>query len=173
MDKHTLRNYFKNFLAKNYPKIAHEATRKAIISKINKLINDLKVTKIGLYYPLKYEINLLEIINLQPNLEFFLPKIIANEIRYYRYKLGDELVLNNYNIYQPTGNDYTHPQLIIIPGLAFSKDMYRLGWGKGFFDHYISTHQNLLTIGVCLKEQLLNDLPINLHDRKVNFIISG
>ena len=62
--------------------------------------------------------------------------------------------------------------MIIVPGLAFSKDGYRLGYGKGHFDRYINNNKDILTVGVCLKEQVIDNFPIELHDQKLNFIIS-
>ena len=74
--------------------------------------------------------------------------------------------------YEPINNDFFIPELVIIPGLAFSKEGYRLGYGKGHFDRYLNNNRNILTAGVCLKEQLIDNVLIESHDRKLKFMIS-
>ena len=214
MTKQALRLYFKDFLIKNQDKINSDLVRSSLINKISRLLKKLKIQTFGLYYPLKYEINLLEITNLHPEIKFFLPKVIqlnsesfrqdefksklaertkvrehrlnsknllvssflndavADEIKYCSYKSNDELVLGDFKTYEPINNNFYKPELIIIPGLAFSKDGYRLGYGKGHFDRYLNNNRDILTVGVCLKEQLIDNFPIESHDRKLNFMIS-
>ncbi|MCC8368497.1 MAG: 5-formyltetrahydrofolate cyclo-ligase [Rickettsia endosymbiont of Oxypoda opaca] len=172
MDKPALRSYFRNFLRKNKDKVTSEVTRKLIIHKLNILINELRATTVGVYYPMLPEINILEIIKLHPELIFFLPKIVKNEISYSLYTKDTELILNRFNIYEPKEKGDYQPELLIMPGLAFSKDKHRLGQGFGFFDRYIDKNKDLLTIGVCLKEQLVDTLPVTPNDRKLNFIVT-
>ncbi|MGX6959831.1 MAG: 5-formyltetrahydrofolate cyclo-ligase [Rickettsia endosymbiont of Pentastiridius leporinus] len=172
MNKQELRLYFKDFLIKNQEIINSSLVRNSLIDKINNIIAELKVKTVGLYYPLKYEINLLELIKLHPKIKFFLPKIIENEIKYCSYRCGDKLILGMLNIYEPINNDLYTSELIIIPGLAFSHDGYRLGYGKGHFDKYIKANSNIVTVGVCLKEQIIDNFPVEMYDKKLGFIIS-
>ncbi|MEY4464217.1 MAG: hypothetical protein RLZZ81_1188 [Pseudomonadota bacterium] len=172
MNKQELRLYFKDLLIKNQDKINSDLVRNSLINKISRLLKELKIQTVGLYYPLKYEINLLEITNLLPEIRFFLPKVITDEIKYCSYKSNDELVLGDFKTYEPINNNFYKPELIIIPGLAFSNDGYRLGYGKGHFDRYLNNNRNILTVGICLKEQLIDNFPVESHDHKLNFVIS-
>lgn len=172
MTKQELRLYFKEFLTKNIDKINSDLIKTSLLNQVSNLLKQLKVKHVGIYYPLKYEINLLEIININHEIKFFLPKIINNEIKYCRYNYNDELVLSSFKTLEPINNDFCKPELIIVPGLAFSKDGYRLGYGKGHFDRYINNTNDILTVGVCLKEQVINNFPVESHDQKLNFIIS-
>ncbi|ABV75099.1 5-Formyltetrahydrofolate cyclo-ligase [Rickettsia akari str. Hartford] len=104
--KQELRLYFKEFFIKNQNEINYDLFKNSLINKINLLLKELKVQTIGLYYPLKYEINLLAITNLHPEIKFFLPKIIADEIKYCSYKSNDELVLGAFKTYEPLNNDF-------------------------------------------------------------------
>jgi len=170
MTKQELRLYFKELLAKNQAKVSLVKTR--AINKISELLEKREVKTVGLYYPLKCEIDLLEIVKLYPEIKFLLPKIIENEIRYCTYHYKDQLALGSFKTLEPVNNDICEPELIIVPGLAFSPDGYRLGYGKGHFDRYISNNKDILTIGICLKEQLIDNFPTESHDQKLNFIIS-
>ncbi|AGJ01894.1 5-formyltetrahydrofolate cyclo-ligase [Rickettsia prowazekii str. NMRC Madrid E] len=71
MTKQELRFYFKDLLIKNQDKINSNLVKDSLITKINWLLKMLRVKTVGLYYPLKYEINLLAIINLLPEIKFF------------------------------------------------------------------------------------------------------
>ena len=129
MNKQELRVYFKDLLSKNNTKLNSDLVRANEVNKISKLLKELKVKIVGIYYPLKYEIDLLKIIKLHPKIKFLLPKIIENEIEYCTYNYSDEFVLGNFNTYEPINNDFCEPELIIVLGLAYSFDGYRLGYG--------------------------------------------
>lgn len=172
MNKQESRLHFKELLTKNIDKINSDLTKTSLLNQVSNLLKQLKVKHVGIYYPLKYEINLLELLNIHHEIKFFLPKIINNEIKFCAYNYNDELVLGSFKTLEPINNDFYEPELIIVPGLAFSKDGYRLGYGKGHFDRYINNNKDILTVGVCLKEQVIDNFPAELHDQKLNFIIS-
>ena len=56
--------------------------------------------------------------------------------------------------------------IVIVPGLAFTRDGRRLGQGGGFYDRFLAQlPADCTTIGVGFAEQLLDDLPVEPHDR--------
>ncbi|EMR09805.1 5-formyltetrahydrofolate cyclo-ligase [Pneumocystis murina B123] len=70
--------------------------------------------------------------------------------------------------------------LIIIPGIAFDRNLNRLGHGKGYYDKYLtkikhwSEKSNLsapLKVGIALKEQLVDIVPINSLDVKLDILL--
>ena len=63
------------------------------------------------------------------------------------------------------------PDVILIPGLAFSEKGERLGRGKGFYDKYLS-HYHGIKIGICFSEQLENEIPIEKHDIGLDYIVT-
>lgn len=55
--------------------------------------------------------------------------------------------------------------LILVPGLAFSKDRHRLGRGGGFFDRLLAGRAaKAFKLGVCFSSQLLDSIPTEPHD---------
>ena len=58
----------------------------------------------------------------------------------------------------------------IVPGVAFSKDGYRLGYGKGYYDRFLSDITPY-KLGVCKKELFLEKLPINEFDIKMDDVL--
>lgn len=71
--------------------------------------------------------------------------------------------------------------LCLVPGVAFTKDCNRLGRGKGFYDRFLEKMKQLSfenkysikTIGISFKEQLVDYLPTEKNDIKLNGIITS
>lgn len=62
--------------------------------------------------------------------------------------------------------------IIIVPGLAFDREFYRIGYGGGFYDKYIDENDYRATIGVCFEEQITDFVPRAEFDRCVDFIVT-
>ena len=60
---------------------------------------------------------------------------------------------------------------VIVPGIAFSEDGYRLGYGKGYYDRFLSDISPF-KLGVCRKELLFTSLPHNEYDIKMDKLIT-
>jgi len=55
--------------------------------------------------------------------------------------------------------------LILVPGLAFSKDRHRLGRGGGFFDRLLASRgAGAFKLGICFSFQIVDAIPIEAHD---------
>ena len=71
--------------------------------------------------------------------------------------------------------------MIVLPGVAFTLQGDRLGHGMGYYDKYLkeyferfpnnSEHQTIL-VGLGYREQIVDTLPVDEHDWKLNFIIT-
>ncbi|KIX91587.1 5-formyltetrahydrofolate cyclo-ligase [Staphylococcus microti] len=60
--------------------------------------------------------------------------------------------------------------LVIVPGVAFNKEGYRIGYGGGYFDRYLNTYA-VKTISLIYDVQLCEQLPIEAHDQPVQHLI--
>ena len=60
---------------------------------------------------------------------------------------------------------------ILVPGVGFSPNGYRLGRGKGYYDKFLSKYSNLFTVGVCFREQFYLDIPTEPHDIPMQKVI--
>ena len=61
--------------------------------------------------------------------------------------------------------------LLIVPALAFDKKGYRLGYGKGYYDRFLSEFGGL-SVGLVYRKLLFDSLPKGYYDRKVKLLIS-
>ena len=84
----------------------------------------------------------------------------------------DDLVKGMYGILEPKKPvEFPKEEIdfVIVPGVAFSKDGYRLGYGKGYYDRFLADISPY-KMGVVKKELLLEKLPHNEFDIKMDSI---
>lgn len=62
--------------------------------------------------------------------------------------------------------------LVILPGVAFDTSGFRLGYGKGFYDKFLSNKRQLSTMALAFAFQLIEELPSEAHDIKMDKIVT-
>ncbi len=65
----------------------------------------------------------------------------------------------------------TESSLCIVPALAIDKHGYRLGYGRGYYDRFLSNFKGI-TVGLCYEECLCDSLPFDKYDIRLNMIIT-
>ena len=147
---------------------------------IKTLLEDIGKCKIGSYFPFRNEISTKLIHELLFSLEFEISLPCVNDedqnLIFRNWKTNDDLVKNKYSILQPKDDaieDY--PEMIIVPLVGFSMSGYRLGYGGGYYDRFIDAKNKsgkIITVGFGYTFQEVNDLPIESHDQKLNWILT-
>ncbi len=66
-----------------------------------------------------------------------------------------------------------HYDLIIVPGLAFDLQNYRLGYGGGYYDNFLMAHPQAHKIGIFYPFQLVAAVPREAHDVCLDSIIAN
>ncbi|MBP3039592.1 5-formyltetrahydrofolate cyclo-ligase [Bacillaceae bacterium Marseille-Q3522] len=61
--------------------------------------------------------------------------------------------------------------LVIVPGLAFTEEGYRLGFGGGYYDFFLENYQGD-TIALAFDMQIISSIPLESHDQPVQHIIT-
>lgn len=114
--------------------------------------------------------------------------------RWYREKTvllpcvqGDDLVLRQYTgpecltageqfgIGEPMGEEWTDLEavdLIVVPGVAFDCEGNRMGRGRGFYDRLLKLTPWALKVGVAYDFQMLDHIPTEPHDVKMDVVVS-
>lgn len=62
--------------------------------------------------------------------------------------------------------------LILVPGLAFSKTKYRIGYGGGYYDKYLNENVSLENMGICYNFQIIESVSYSCFDKKVDIIVT-
>lgn len=61
--------------------------------------------------------------------------------------------------------------LCIVPALSYDISGYRLGFGKGYFDRFL-TNMDIKKIGICYDSCVFDEVPRGRYDKKVNMIVT-
>lgn len=97
-------------------------------------------------------------------------------MRFYYINSADDVTEGMYGITEPSGNseaiDFTDKSLCIVPGLSFDSEGFRLGYGKGYYDRFLSSFSGV-TAGLCYDVCLADFLPRNEFDKKVDYIVTN
>ena len=157
--------------SKNF-KIDFESIKK--ILKKNKILGKT----IGGYYPYNYEVDVIKILNEfeKHNYQISLPKIRKNfQMDFFNWSSKEPLSVNRFGIPEPVSNKKVHPNILLVPLVAFDKNNNRIGYGGGFYDRYlnkIKKNKKIITIGLAFSFQKINNIPINKYDIKLDFIVT-
>ena len=122
-----------------------------------------------IYYPTAYEINLLSLIS--DNKNFYLPRVNGQELEVCPYKTGDKLIKSKFGISEPISESINPAilDLAIVPALMADKNGYRLGYGGGYYDRFLS-RVNVLSICAVAQELFVDNLPKDDFDIPVKKI---
>ena len=142
------------------------------VSKIRENYVYKQSQNVLLFYPLKYEINLLDLLNDDKN--FYLPKVDGDKLVICPFKKGDKLEKSHFNIEEPCSNPCSPLilDLIILPALMADAAGYRLGYGGGFYDKFLAENSSVPAILPIAKELYVKELPHENFDIKADIVIT-
>lgn len=103
------------------------------------------------------------------------PKCIkgTRDMEFYLINSFDDLEEGSFSVLEPVPEKCVllkkiNKAICIVPALAYDKYGYRLGYGKGYYDRFLSAHKNVFKIGFgycCCTETKLNhgryDIPVD------------
>jgi len=158
-------------LRKKILKIRENINKKNIQIDFNQIIKILKKKRInkkmiGGYYPVNFEIDDLVLLKKFEKKKFniSLPVIKKNfQMDFYKWSFSDLLTINKYGIPEPEIKNIVYPDILLIPLVAFDKDLNRLGYGGGYYDRLI----NKLSKKKNIKKKCLSFLLIKIIKVKI------
>jgi 5-formyltetrahydrofolate cyclo-ligase len=136
--------------------------------------------KLFIYSGAKAEVDTAAIINkaLDEGKRVAVPKMTdkAHEMVFIEITSLYELTETRYGIAEPVYNEEKvlksdEDTLIVVPLVAFDEDNYRLGYGGGYYDTYLSGNKYMSAIGIAYEEQKCEKLPVEETDRKLDRVI--
>ena len=173
----------KSQIRKKILRIRKQKKNEKFVFNFDLLSNILKRKKVsgkivGGYYPYNYEIDILKILQdfEKKNYLITLPKISKNsKMDFFKWSTNDPLKINKYGIPEPISQKIRHPKILLIPLIAFDKNLNRVGYGGGFYDRYISRirkNKRILKIGIAYSFQKVKKIVTNKYDIKLDYIIT-
>lgn len=145
---------------------------------LNKNLNDFFLNQSGawgIYFPMRHEVSVLQLIHRFENIKFYFPKLQNDKMTFLRPKCFD-FIKSRYGYYEPLTDHSDAISLddlkgVIVPGLAFDVEGVRLGQGKGHYDQALKNYFGL-KIGICFSEFLVEQLPAEIHDIKMTTVVT-
>jgi len=177
-DKTYLRKKFLSQRKKKYLK-EEKYNFNLIFSLIKKHFYNKKITIAG-YYPVNYEVNILNFLKFASKKKFriALPVIqSSNKMIFKPWIVGEPLDVSRYGILEPKNSKKEIiPDLIMVPLVAFDHKLHRIGYGKGYYDRslkkIIKNKKNSISLGIANSNQRCFNIPTNRHDFKLNYIFT-
>lgn len=170
----------KEFLRKKYKEkrdnIKNKVTKDNLIYQ--KVINNkdiLSSKTLLIYISINSEVDTIKIINYFLNTKnIAVPKIIDNDMFFCYVTNLNELTPGKYNIPEPTNENIVTDfdnAICIVPGICYDKKNYRVGYGKGYYDKFLSKNK-IKTIGLCYKECMIEKIDNDKYDYKIDEVIT-
>ena len=135
----------KSKLRKKILKIREKTNKKNKQINFNQIVKILKKEKmikkvVGGYYPVNFEVDDLELLKKFEKNKFVisLPVIKRNfQMEFCKWSFSYPLKINKYGIPEPEEKNIVYPDILLIPLVAFDKNLNRLGYGGGYYDRLI------------------------------------
>ncbi|MBI5932976.1 MAG: 5-formyltetrahydrofolate cyclo-ligase [Chloroflexi bacterium] len=129
------------------------------------------------YMPIKSEVDLTPLLERFPQKRWVLPRIRPEEnhrMDFHRYDAA-RLIQHPFGMMEPTPDAPTlaadEIELTLVPGLAYDRRGYRLGYGGGYYDRFLSRFRGL-SAGIVFHDLWLDLIPHGAHDVTVQWVVT-
>lgn len=145
-------------------------------------------SRISVYLSMPSEVNTTEILHsiFRDGKRCYIPLYTKDDMKMVHLKdMSDynSLPLTSWNIKQPHENENRETAIdsggldvVILPGLGFTKDGLRIGRGKGYYDNYLMKHLEKIgkkpfTVGLAFSTQICDEIPCSSSDVKLDMVL--
>jgi 5-formyltetrahydrofolate cyclo-ligase len=105
-----------------------------------------------------------------------LPRIVDGELEARLYRPGDPVTETSFGAKEPEGGSMVVPgdiDVVLTPGLAFDRRGYRVGYGRGYYDRFLSrTSDHTGRLALCFAVQVVEAVPAATFDLPVDVIVT-
>ncbi len=175
-EKEALRKFLINRRSELGPSIDFQSN---ILNNIKPLIEEIENEYIGTYISFRDELDTKKLNQylLERELNLALPAIDfqTKEINFFMYNKNTGLIENKFSILEPENKvEVIFPKIIFIPLLGYTKSGFRLGYGGGYYDKYLSKNGmgEVKKIGIAYSFQEVKEIPIEDHDERLDWILT-
>lgn len=178
-DKKIIRNKLLSLREQLKPEEITEYSQR-ICQKVLSLKEYIDAKNILLYSNHKNEVNTEKIfINASlDNKKVYYPKVISDDglMDFFRIMDSKDFIPGYKGIKEPKGDTERFEvkddfSMIIVPGTGFDTKLYRIGYGKGYYDRYLFD-KNIIKVGICFDCQITDSLPIDRYDIRMDYVIT-
>jgi 5-formyltetrahydrofolate cyclo-ligase len=150
-----------------------------IVAAIANHLGTAGLQRIALFSPLPSEPDVELLWTAAPG-RFCYPRVVRGAMEFVDVEKLDDLAasswhpqIREHSITEAAAVQPAEIVAILVPGLAFTKDGRRLGRGGGYYDRYLAgLPAGTVKIGVCFAVQIVEALPTEPHDQRVNLVVT-
>ena len=170
-----------------------EAEERFLCEHVENAVFHLNPEAVLCFYPLNGEVDLRTIYEnfLEREIELYFPVTKKTKLLFYRIRSLSDFEPGGFNVMEPVeifkDFDSLYKEKIknhnksdkkkfaaIVPGLVFDIKGNRMGYGKGYYDRFLGKHEDIVKIGVCFSNQLVEEVPVVKEtDVPMDIIITG
>lgn len=152
---------------------------KQICERITKLPTYQAANTILAYFSMKNEVSLYPLIEAawRQGKRVALPQMEQDQIIPRLFTSPSELEIGAFSVLEPAATCEQIPleqlDFVVVPGVAFDKARYRLGFGKGHYDRFFAQLPTVYKCGVAYEEQIVGTIYPEVHDIPMNIVITN
>ncbi|MCT4419102.1 5-formyltetrahydrofolate cyclo-ligase [Leuconostoc falkenbergense] len=108
------------------------------------------------------------------NKKTVVPKIVNHQMIFVPFDDGSSLQTGQLSIREPVTEvavSANKIDMVIVPGLAFTRSGARLGFGAGYYDRFLVNYTGK-TIALALSPQIKQNIPIEAHDQLIQEVLT-
>lgn len=155
--------------------ITNKELKSAIIQqKVIHLIEQNGYHSVGIFMSLPDEVQTQAMIDwcFQENIKVAVPKVEDGVINFYWISSLDDVKEGHFHVMEPVTKELAQNiDVQIVPMLAFDQHNNRIGYGKGYYDRYLSSF-NGDVFGVAYEEQRVDHITAEPHDQRISIILT-
>jgi 5-formyltetrahydrofolate cyclo-ligase len=149
-----------------------------IVEVLEKMDVFKKACTILAYWPIKGEVDLRELLRRWQDKKRFLLPVVKDDYLEIRSFEGESALEKgrSYGILEPTSASFLalgQIDLVLVPGVAFDGEGYRLGRGKAYYDRLLPKMPQAHKLGVAFSFQMVDKVPSESHDALMDAVVFG
>ena len=152
-----------------------EISSEKIHQNLKKISAYTNSQNIACYFPIGSEINTYDIMLdiLEQNKNLLLPRIVNDNLQFYIVSNLEKLEKGNFEIMEPKDSCKKAEKIdcILVPTVGVSKLGDRLGYGRGYYDKFLSS-TDAVKISLTYSKQIVKSIPNDSHDIKIDLIVT-
>ena len=103
------------------------------------------------------------------------PRVQGNEMTFYYIRSYQDVAPGYFGIPEPVSScEEAHDEdaLLIVPGVGFDTRRHRCGYGKGFYDRYLTAHTGHTTVAAAFEFQIMDEVPADEYDILPQYLVT-
>ncbi len=158
----------------------HFAFSHLIRNKVLELIDELNISVVHSYLSFRSEVETLNLVRAMESggIQVIAPVVVGegDTLKMEHYQLSKILTTGLYGVPEPERNtraDINAIEMVIVPIVAYDGTGTRLGYGKGFYDRFLSQiNPSIKRVGLAFSVQEADEIPRLAHDQQLDMIIT-